>query len=412
MLDHLRHCFRLRLSPLALAGALVTFSPLNTANAMTIAIVGDSIGEGVQAADAAWQTQIYAYGAWVAKQLGAELIIPYIQTTPVGVVGDTSTRQRLSPYDVANNVSVSGANVADALIKKADADTPGSINTETDLVLFPGFETSQVDYVVNAAPDLVLCWIGANDALGAVTAFDALNASQLTPVAEFEEHYAKLAEKLRPLIAKGTKVVFANIPDVTAIGFLVDDATAEGFLGFPVNLEDGEYTTIVALLLMSLMGSDDLLASADFVLSEDEVVKIQERIDQFNFVIQSRAEDLGMPVVDINSWFYSVISQPPRYFGIPLNTRLLGGIFSLDQVHPSNIGHALIANEFINTINEAFEMDTPAISPMVLWLLFLTDPSIDKDGDGRARGRPGVGLLESLALILGLTGDLNDFFPD
>ncbi|MGB5830779.1 MAG: hypothetical protein WBG92_02140, partial [Thiohalocapsa sp.] len=44
----------------------------------TVVIVGDSIGEGVQAADAAWQTQIYAYGRWVAHQLGAELIIPYI----------------------------------------------------------------------------------------------------------------------------------------------------------------------------------------------------------------------------------------------------------------------------------------------------------------------------------------------
>jgi hypothetical protein len=205
---------------------------------------------------------------------------------------------------------------------------------------------------------------------------------------------------------------------VTTIGYLVDDATAEEFLGFAVDLGAGEYTTVVAVLLMSLAGDDDLLNDPDFVLDVDEVEKIQDRILKFNDVIQQRVDALYpdadiLPLVDINEWFSDLISSPPQTpLGLPLETRLLGGVFSLDQVHPSNYTQALIANAFIDKINEAFEMDVPAISPVVLDLLFLTDPSIDKDGDGRARGRPGVGLLESLALILGLTGDLNDFFPD
>jgi hypothetical protein len=119
-----------------------------------------------------------------------------------------------------------------------------------------------------------------------------------------------------------------------------------------------------------------------------------------------------MPVVDLDAWFADIITRPPTFFGIPLRTGLLGGVFSLDQVHPSNITRALIGNAFIETINAAFQMDVPPISQRVLALLFLTDPSIDKDGDGRARGRPGVGLLESLALIVGLTGDAHDRVAD
>lgn len=62
-----------------------------------LVIMGDSIAEGVQAADAAYQTQIHTFGNWLAHQMGHELIIPRIATSPLGVLNDTYSRRRVGP---------------------------------------------------------------------------------------------------------------------------------------------------------------------------------------------------------------------------------------------------------------------------------------------------------------------------
>ncbi len=62
-------------------------------------------------------------------------------------------------------------------------------------------------------------------------------------------------------------------------------------------------------------------------------------------------------------------------------------------------------------MNQAYGTGIAELAPEVLQLLFLTDPTIDKDGDGKATGRLGVGLLESIAFIFGFTGDSNDLDP-
>lgn len=74
--------------------------------------------------------------------------------------------------------------------------------------------------------------------------------------------------------------------------------------------------------------------------------------------------------------------------------------------------HALLANEFIKTINGAFGTNIQLISQQVLELVFLFDPNIDKDQDGKSTGHFGVGLLETLAGLLGFTDDPNDFVPN
>jgi hypothetical protein len=44
-----------------------------------------------------------------------------------------------------------------------------------------------------------------------------------------------------------------------------------------------------------------------------------------------------------------------------LTTDYLGGVFSLDGIHPSRTGHALIANAFIEAINTRFGEAIPAV---------------------------------------------------
>jgi hypothetical protein len=116
-----------------------------------------------------------------------------------------------------------------------------------------------------------------------------------------------------------------------------------------------------------------------------------------------------MAVADIHAVFDFVATNPPMIAGVQLTTRFLGGAFSLDGVHPSDIGQALAANFFIDQFNTHYGTNTPPIDNGTMFFLFLTDPFVDKDGDGRVTGRPGAGLLETLSVLLGFSGDLNDF---
>lgn len=375
--------------------------------------MGDSIGEGVQAADAAWQTQAFSYINMVNfLATGRQITLPYIQSGLLGIVGSPDGRSRLFPDSINANVAVSGATTNSLLYERANALSQGQITNETELVLYPRLQT-QMEYVESATPAMILCWIGNNDVLSAAIAFGNMNASQLTPVAEFERDYIAMIDRLGGLVSNhGSKVVLANIPDVTDIGFLVDRANAEAITGFPVALPDGHYTSILGVLLMKFLGNANLVADPNFVLDDVEVATIQNRTQVFNGIIQREANRIGMPVVDINAKFAEFIASPPVFSGKPLTNTILGGLFSLDGVHPSNIGQALITNEFIKTMNQAFNFTVPELPPQVLNDIFLTDPSIDKDGDGKATGRLGVGLVETLAFLFGLTGDNNDFYPN
>lgn len=384
------------------------FSPAD-AGAPIMLAVGDSIGEGVQSADANVRTQRFSYLKLLAGQIGTRFPLPLIASSPLGVIGDTTFRSRLRPYVAASNLSVSGADVHSLLFDRADALSEEEIDSETDLVLFPRVG-SQMEIVEAIGPRFVVCWIGNNDVLSAALSFDQLDATQMTPIEDFRVDFEEIVLRLDAL---GTSVVFANIPNVTKIGFLVDHQDLMKFLGSDFDLPEGHFTSIVVMLLIRL-GLDDgsLLKDPDFVLDSDEVALIQKRIELFNGIINDAAESIDMPVVDINALFDEIDEDPPTFFGIPVTPRFLGGIFSLDGVHPSNIGHALAANAVIETINSRFHTDIPLLSDRELHRIFLMDPFQDKDGDGRVRGRFGAGLLETLGPGLGISGDQNDFIPD
>jgi phospholipase/lecithinase/hemolysin len=167
-------------------------------------------------------------------------------------------------------------------------------------------------------------------------------------------------------------------------------------------------------MLLIKLGLDDgsILGDPNYVLDAKEVAVIQQRIEIFNAIIDEQVANIGMPVADIKSLFDEASTNPPVIFGIPVTARFLGGFFSLDAVHPSNIAQAILANAFIETINTHFQKNIPLIDQKRLETIFLQDPFIDKDGDLKVRGRLLAGLLETLAPFLGISGDFNDSIPN
>ena len=61
--------------------------------------------------------------------------------------------------------------------------------------------------------------------------------------------------------------------------------------------------------------------------------------------------------------------------------------------------------------NTTHGLNIPLIDPSLLAYLFITEPFVDLNGNGRVRGRPFVGLLETVSWLLGLSGDVETFSP-
>lgn len=395
----------MRSTVLALLTSALLVAP---ASAQTILVgMGDSVGEGVQSADAFWISQSSSYLNWIALKAGVPFPLPLIKSGPLASVGSVNGRSRIEPSVEGLNLAVSGADLSDLLMTRSNAATAAEIDTETDLVLFPR-QASQIEIVESLNPAVVVCWIGNNDVLPAVTSFNALDASQMTSAAEFDALFAELAGRLAAL---DSAVVFINVPDVTSTAFLLDAATLETFTGQSTTfLPAGSVTSLAAMFLIRLgLADQTILLDPNWVLDPDELAAIRQRVDDFNQIIAARAAAIGAIVVDVNAVFEWIVANPPVYFGTPLTNRLLGGLFSLDGVHPSNIAHAIIADQVMATINATWGVAIPRVTGEEFVYTLLSDPHWDKDRDRRVTGRPFAGYLETLAVVTGFSGDPNDF---
>jgi len=363
--------------------------------------LGDSLGEGVQSADASYRTQPYSFVNVIAKQLGVDFPLPLIQDGPFTSVPSVKGRTRIDPAVATFDLAVSGADTTSILNQAAT--TP--IANETDLVLSPRTGT-QIQIAESLQAPFMTCWIGSNDALSAVLAFDKLDASQLTPVPVFAANYKQIVQSLT---SWKTQVVFANVPNVTQVGFLFNNDDLTLFLGKDYGLPAGSYTTVVAMFLLKLGLVDSvLLLDPNWVLDASEVQTIESTIQEYNQIIAEQAAAVKMPVVDINSLLDAINQNGISFGNITLTTRYLGGMFSLDGVHPSDIGHAIVANAFLEAANSAFNLNAPLLDTAQLAAIVKQDPFIDFQGNLKVRGRPYAGLLETLGPYLGISGDMAD----
>jgi lysophospholipase L1-like esterase len=85
-------------------------------------------------------------------------------------------------------------------------------------------------------------------------------------------------------------------------------------------------------------------------LTAAEITQVQTTLAGYNSAISAEVTAVGGILVDIHSYFQTLQS------GITINnykatTGFLGGLFSLDGVHPTNTGYALIANQYITALN-------------------------------------------------------------
>ncbi len=318
-----------------------------------------------------------------------------------------------APY---NNLGIPGEWLADALFA-TDSNTcvtgqNGKPNPYFDLVL-RGIGT-QLQQAKMLHPTFVIFWLGNNDILG-YAAYGGTVAHN-----DVNTFTALYSMALDTLATTGAKVVVANIPYVTAtpyfttigpkVGLAIKDAVDAGLAVGVYYQKNGEigpvpqtqfvdYNGLFNLdVILTLGGSkyaaligqptgkfyrdhgiaDPSVLGIDttkpfglhplnpypdaLTLDADELAEIKTTIDGFNNAIATLAAAHNYPVVDINAFMNQVAANGYDANGIHFTSAYItGNTFSLDGVHPTSRGYAVVANLFIDKINEAFNAEIPKI---------------------------------------------------
>lgn len=367
--------------------------------------LGDSLGAGFTSAGLVRGAQEDSVPALVARQatgrtieqplvsepglpplLGLQGLSPLTirPVAPPSGAGNPTNLGLPRPYD---NLSVPGFDVGDALRNR---DRPG-----TDLAsLILRTPATQLEQALALQPTFALVWLGNNDVLAAATSGRVIEGVTLTPVSQFEADYTSLVGALR---SRGVDLVLATLPDVTTIPFVttippvvVDPQTSQpvtGPNGQPIPLlgPGGPLPARARVLLPAsellaqgigipaAVGGTNMPLPDEVVLSPSEIDTIRSRTQTFNAIIREVASQTGSALAEIGG-LLSDARDGVNLGGIEFTTEFVtGGVISLDGVHPTPLGYAVAANEFIRAINDHYDA---RIAPVDLFrFLFGPDAS-------------------------------------
>jgi phospholipase/lecithinase/hemolysin len=103
-----------------------------------------------------------------------------------------------------------------------------------------------------------------------------------------------------------------------------------------------------------------------WVLTPQEQAEISTATQAINAGIAQVAQAYGLPLVDTYGFFNGLIANGVTLAdGSKITAKYgSGGGFSLDGVHPTPRGYALISNLFINAINSTYKSNLPAVNPL------------------------------------------------
>jgi hypothetical protein len=381
--------------------------------------LGDSYGAGVVSGSLNERHQVWSWPAVIARQVGyttcqptdvaaspcfAQPLVTFpglgpelqlVNLTPTIAPAGGSAAPVMTtfgrPY---NNLSIPGATVG-ALITLTGAEPPTA--GEPTAVSMARFilrgQGTAVQQALAQHPTFIVMWIGGNDALSTLFSGDP---STLTPAADFRTRYATVLNQL-VAGAPNAGIVVGNIPTVPLpymlliSRFVVNPATGQpvpGPDGNPIPLigilDDGTAGPLPAGSLVLLHARTNLatgfglpnvppfnafpnagkpLPDSD-VITPGEFATIITRVTEYNAAIAAEASARQIPVADIQGLFNRVYATGGMHIG-PITITpapVTGGFFGLDFFHLTDLGYLLFANEYIKTINAAYDTEIPLAS--------------------------------------------------
>ncbi len=355
--------------------------------------IGDSLTAGFCHGSLDELFQRYSYPALIAQQVGAPdfqqplvsdpglpprlklfaLVPPVIR--PVSGQGVPINLNLPRPY---NNLAVPGATLGDVLLTVRRPDNP-----LFDLIL-RGLGT-QLQQLIASKPTAVIVWVGNNDLLPAVLRATPAEGVTITPLTVFTQRLQQLMTGLKTALPNA-QVLFLNLPDPTKAPFAttlpacVFDPTTRRCLTDPQGNRIPLIGTRGPIPFDSLiiLPASGLLAQGygipvnlggngqplpdEVVLYPDEIAAIRSVLRAFNGQLRTQAQAAGYPVFDVETLFDQIAQKGYEVGGIDLRLDFLtGGLISLDGLHPTPLGHALLANEILRFMNRQLKTKFPLV---------------------------------------------------
>jgi len=371
----------------AIAAAPAFAQDTGNADFSRFVALGDSLGAGFVSGGLVRGAQEDSVPALVAKQAtGQDIRQPYVEPPGlppllrlVNLAPLTITQlpaggaPQLDLNPLHQNLSVPGYDVGDAL---RDRDR-GPTDLASFILAAPPSPNppTQLELALAQQPTFAIVWLGNNDVLGAAVSGRVIEGVTLTPVSQFMADYSAVVGALKN---SGADLVLATIPDVTFIPYvttippvLVNPATNQpvtigGQLvpligpNGPLGPNDRVLLPASAALAQGIgipqaAGGTGQPLPDELVLSESEVSAIRSRTNAFNQIIREVASQTDSPVADIGGLLLEGAGNGFDLGGIEFTSDFVtGGLISLDGVHPTPLGYALAANEFIRVINQHY----------------------------------------------------------
>lgn len=369
--------------PPAPSGPIVPAVPADSGRLSTgrFVVLGEGLAAGMSDFGLKADLQRESFPAQMARQMGTGLSLPLIQPPGIGdlpgfpklpvrvpAMFQTTVREDFPPVEPPQNLSVPGLRMADAValrpaqpvVHRTDAKRTavnlilglhGLIHGEKDL-------PTQLEAALRQLPTFALIELGYAEALEAATGADP---GRLPSADAFREQASRIVEALRK---NGAEVLVMTVPDPLDTAYFSPlDAAGRVLCATPsalarrYGLREGDRITVPGLVEIG----NQILAGATrdlpegCVLDERVAAEISSRVCDLNDALAEVAGRHGAVLYDLHRLFRSVRQQ-----GVDVGTRrltadFLGGFYTLNGYYPGRTGHALIASEVLQLLNQVYD---------------------------------------------------------
>lgn len=309
-----------------------------------------------------------------------------------------------------NNIGVPGIKVAHLL-----APGLGMLNPYYGRFAENPATDALIGEVAKVNPTFFSLWIGNNDVLGYATSggIDPITPFDGVPGVGFSASYTAVLQSIMALADKG---VLANIPDITSAAFfttvptnpivlseqwMVDGLNAAYAqyngamtqMGLPYRIKwklganpmviaDADMGIPVPALNIRQINSDEMVLLTipqdsircafwgsqkpvpnQYILTSKEIKNVQNATWQFNQFIKESAQTYGLAFVDFNKIMKQVKATGVKFDGVTFTADfIVGNLFSLDGIHLTPQGNAVVANYYIDAINATYGANIPKVN--------------------------------------------------
>lgn len=354
-------------------------------------VLGEGLAAGMSDFGLKADLQRDSFPAQMARQMRTGMSLPLIQAPGIGdlpgfprlpvrvpAMFQTTVREDFPSADPPQNLSVPGLRLEDAaalrpappIVHRGDArrTAVNLILGLSGLVRGEKDHPTQLEAALRQLPTFALVELGFAEALEAATGGDP---GRLPAPAAFGQQVSRIVVDLR---GNGAEVLVMTVPDPMDTAFFspLDAASrvlnvAPAVLAGRYGLQDGDRLTVPGLVEIG----NQILAGWTCGLPEGSVLaghvarEISARIGELNQALAEAATRNGALLYDLHRLFRGVRERGVD-LGSTMGTRrltadFLGGFYTLNGYYPGRTGHALIASEVLQLLNQTYGARFPLI---------------------------------------------------